>query len=165
LEAKQAEEKRLYALRKYPTLKQIFDKMKLHNVPHVKKQVLKRIHIILEYLRMPALPDDMEPSLEYALGLMGRADMSLKLIEEIGSILQDFSPFTYIRTYPREAIELREHMRTQYKLADDLVRSIVFHKMKESGLYENNDTTRSGGSIPTPVSNSSGDVEKKESGN
>ncbi len=117
-------------------MKQLFDKMKLQNVPHIKIAVLKRIHIIIDYLKMPALPDGMEPTLEYGLGLLGRAEVSLSLIEEIAKILQDFSPYTYIRTFPREAIQLREHIRTQRKLAEDLVRAIAFKQIKESGIYE-----------------------------
>ena len=76
----------------------------------------------------------MEPTLEYSLGLMGRAEMSLKLIEEIGRILQDATGYTFIKIYPREAIELRDHMKERYMLAEELVRAITFQKIKEDGL-------------------------------
>jgi hypothetical protein len=166
MEEEAAEIRRQAELRRHPTLKQLFDRMyvfedytgmKLNNIPHVKMAVLKRIHIILDYLKMPAIPDEMEPSLEYALGLRGRADLSLELIEEIGKILQDFSGYSFIRTYPREALELREHMRTQSKLAGDLVRAIAFKKIKESGIYEpKTSSVGSGEVLPTETEKSVG---------
>lgn len=148
MQAKAEKDKKDAELRRYPTIKTLFDSMKLRNVPHVKAAVLKRFHIILNYLRMPELPDGMEPTMEYGLDLLGRVEVSLGLIEEMAKILQDYSSYTYIRTYPREAIQLREHLRTQRKLAEDLVRAIAFNKVKEEGIYEPKTETVSGEPIP-----------------
>ena len=144
MQAKAEKDKKDAELRKYPSIRTLFDRMKLQNVPQVKAAVLKRFHIILEYLKTPALPDGMEPTMEYALSLLGRAEVSLSLIEEMAKILQDYSGYTYIRTYPREAIQLREHIRTQRKLAEDLVRAIAFNKVKEEGIYEPKTETNKG---------------------
>ena len=141
-EARDAETKRQYELRKHPTsgdngwrrLEALFKRINAPTVPHIRDAVLKRLHIIIAYLNMPALPSGMEPTLEYSLGLMGRAEMSLKLIEEIGRILQDATGYTFIKVFPREAIELRDHMKERYMLAEELVRAITFQKIKEDGL-------------------------------
>jgi hypothetical protein len=138
-EAEKAKTKRQYELRKHPTLQELFKKINAPTVPHIRNAVLKRIHIILDYLRMPALPNEMEPDLEYSLGLLGRAEISLKLIEEIGTILQDVTGYTFIKVFPREMVELRDHIKAQQKLATKLVLAITFNKVKETGIYEPKD--------------------------
>ena len=139
IEKQEAETKRQYELRKHPTLQELFKKINAPTVPHIRNAVLKRIHIILDYLRMPALPNEMEPDLEYSLGLLGRAEISLKLIEEIGTILQDVTGYTFIKVFPREMVELRDHIKAQQKLATKLVLAITFNKVKETGIYEPKD--------------------------
>jgi hypothetical protein len=81
----------------------------------------------------------MELTLEYSLGLLGRAEISLKLIEEIGTILQDVTGYTFIKVFPREMVELRDHIKAQQKLATELVLAITFNKVKETGIYEPKD--------------------------
>jgi hypothetical protein len=135
-EANKAEAKRQYELRKYPTLRELFQRINAPTVPHIRNAVLKRIHIILDYLRMPALPEGVEPTLEYSLGLLGRAEMSLRLIEEIGTIIQPFTGFSVIKVFPREAVELRDLMKERRRLAEELIRAITFNKIKETGIYE-----------------------------
>ena len=138
-EVKQAEEKKQAELRKFPPLNVVFDRIKIRSCPHIKNAILKRIHIILDYLKMPALPEGIEPTLEYSLGLLGRAEISLSLIEEIGKILSDALGYSLIKIYPREAVELREHIRAQQKIANKLVLAIVFQKIKLTGMYEPKD--------------------------
>lgn len=148
MQAKAEQARKEAELRKYPSIRTLFDSMKLRNVPHVKGAILKRFHIILNYLKMPTPPDDMNPSLEYALGLLGRSEICLSLIEEMAKILQDWSGYSYIKTYPREAIQLREHLRNQRKLAEDLVRAITFNRLKEEGIYEPKTETDKGEPVP-----------------
>ena len=135
-EAEKAKTKRQYELRKHPTLQELFKKINAPTVPHIRNAVLKRIHIILDYLRMPALPNEMEPDLEYSLGLLGRAEISLKLIEEIGAIFRDASNYGFLSVFPREMVELRDHMKEERILAEKLIRAITFQRVKETGIYE-----------------------------
>jgi hypothetical protein len=141
-EAEAQRQKEEAALRKYPTLKSIFDRIKGKGTNYskeIKRAVLKRTHICLTYLRMP---EDMmefkadQITLDFALLMLGRVQAINMMVEDIGRILQDAFGYSLIRVYPREMVQLRELSKKQAELAQKLVWSVTFQMVKKEGTYE-----------------------------
>lgn len=128
-------------LRKYPTLKSIFDRIKggTKYKEDIKRSVLKRIHICLAYLRTPEDVAELKAdqiTVDLALTMLGRAQAVNMMVEDIGRILQDTFGYSCIRIYPREMIELREQCKKQAALAEKLVWSVTLQMTKKEGTYE-----------------------------
>jgi hypothetical protein len=140
-EAQAAKAKEEAYLRKYPTLRSIFDRKSVANSGHLKQAVLKRIHICLTYLRTPdvesvrELKDD-QITVDLAVSILGRTQATNMMIEDIGKILQDACGYSVLRIFPREMIELREHCKKQAALAEKLLWSVTLQMVKKEGMYE-----------------------------
>jgi len=127
-------------LRKYSTLKSIFDRIKdTEYKESIKRAILKRVHICLAYLRTPEDVQEFKAdqiTVDLALTILGRAQAVNMMIEDIGKILQDTCGYSMLRIFPREMVELREHSKKQAALAEKLLWSVTLQMVKKEGTYE-----------------------------
>lgn len=135
---------------RHPPLKFLIEKLKKQNAPHIKKAMLKRIHIALTYLRVPdrLLEEGRQPTLEDALDILGRGEAKVMVLEDVARILQDFTGYHFIKVYPREIKALLDHCREEVTLARKMVWAITMNKVKEDGRYEQETKPDTGEPVP-----------------